>query len=338
MAIPYDNFINWAESRFDSVVVRGGNVYLNSIFADDNKHHLSCSPNGGKKHIDHGCYRCFYTEKTGTLVGLVMQVDNCDYDMALEILGVGDTSLALLESKVAAFFDKQQGIMPEVNPLSENTLKLPENTFRIDALVEGDYFKEAAALYLLGRKIPTTGKYVCKDGLYRNRIVIPYYDREGNLIYFNARTLGTGKSVVRYMGPPASCGVGKSDVVYVPNWSCPKLYLTEGEFDADSIAQTSFCGGALGGKAISEKQIELLRGYEICLCLDNDKHGRPATMLIGQMLVAAGFIVSYVRPPGTFKDWNEMLVKVGPDVMEAYIERHEKPFDQWTADLTEMAI
>ena len=81
------------------------------------------------------------------------------------------------------------------------------------------------------------------DGRYKGRIIIPYYDKIGNLIYFNGRHLGNSKC--KYLGPPKDIGVGKEDVVFMAGkWpeTGSIIYLCEGEFNAISLREAELNG------------------------------------------------------------------------------------------------
>ena len=327
--VDFDSFLRWAEDKFDSVVVKGPEIKLNSIFAPDRHHHLCCNPNGGKHKRPDGCYHCWKTGEYGTLVGLVMQVEGCTYQEAKEILD-GGISIRDLEDRLEEFFANQEN--KEIPP-PENKLTLPEDTYPITEL--SPLHRGVAESYLKNRLLPIESFYYCIAGDYRNRIIIPYYDREEKLIYWNARHVGQSK--LRYRGPEKTCGVGKSDVLYAPKWPCfgSKVYLTEGEFDALTLQICGFNGMACGGKELDDKQIELLRGYRICLGLDNDATvdeakapGLTGMLNMGNKLLAAHFVVSFVRPPRVFKDWNKMLVSLrNPEIISEYIRLCEKPFE-----------
>jgi len=328
--IEFEAFVDWAMDRFNGdVIVRGNEVKLNSIFTADNGHHMWCNTEGGKHQRENGCYRCFYTEEKGTLTGLVMQVDSCTFEEALNILA-GHTPIGELEEKLDKFFENQQQI--QENVVSE--IQLPPYTYLISDLAKSSLDRMEAETYLDKRKLSIDGLMYCVLGDYKNRIIIPYYDREGKLIYFNGRHVG--KSSFRYMGPPKSIGVGKGDVVYATHWPEPgsKVNLTEGELDARTLTDCSFNGTACGGKVLSEKQIEYLRDYKICLCLDGDYAGLGALIAIGSDLLQKQFTdITFVRPPQGIKDWNKMLCLFDEKVVRIWINEKEKPFDEFTAQI-----
>ena len=341
MAIDPEKFLNWVETRFDDFVVRGNEIKINSIFMDDDhKRHLWCNPLGGKKEREYGVFHCWRTEKRGSLVTLVMLVDKCSYEEAVETLDACDTSMVNLEAKLDAVFNPTQVV--QTNPLVDNKLRLPPNTFPIDEMHPEDFYRITAETYLLGRKLSTTGLMICTEGgfyggiNYSNRIIIPYYDQNGKLIYFNARYLGNKKDVIRYMGPPKEVGIGKEHVLFIPIWpqAGSTIYLTEGEFDALAICESSKLDGelmyvgAFGGKNLSDFQVEILQPYHPVLCLDADKAGKQGLMEIAKKLKASGKQPEYIRPPVQYKDWNKMLERVGEKILVHYIKRNKRPLDE----------
>ncbi len=329
MGIDFDRFQEWAESRFDDVVVKNKEIRLNSIFTDepDENHHLWCSPSGGKKSRKDGVYHCFKTDNKGSLIKLVMLVDGCDFDEACATLK-GETSLRVMEQQLEEFF-KTQTVAP---PEPEVKLLLPPHSVSLES---NGWWQKIGREYLANRHIPYEGYYICTDGQYKGRVVIPYYDAEGKLIYWNARaTLPNAK--LRYVGPPKEVGVGKEDVVYMDRWpgKGETVYVCEGEFNAKSLTLSGLNGAACGGKNMSEKQAAILKGYKVVICLDRDKAGWQGSAVMADRLSSFTMRMGLkerlmlVRPPVGYKDWNEMLVSLGPEILQAYILRSVKPLEQ----------
>jgi DNA primase len=333
MAVNFDAFLRWAEDRFGDVQVKGNEVKLNSIFTEDRKHHLWCNPYGGKHNREDGCYRCFYTDRKGTLVGLVMLIDGCTYEEARDILS-GETPIGILEQKLEEFFQEKDGLSPEKKEIK---LELPAHTDLIANLPENSWQRIRVEDYLASRKLPSDKLMFCSLGEFRHRIVIPYYDKGGKLIYFNTRNIGEGG--LRYRGPSKEVGVGKAEVLYAPAWPRPesKIYLTEGEFDALTLFYCGLNGIACGGKTLDDKQIQMIKDYEICIALDQDPAGFSATITMGNKLINNQIKnLSFVRPPKGIKDWNKMLVAFKPEIVTGWIVLHEKPFDEWTENYLEI--
>lgn len=341
MAVSFEKFVRWAKNRFgeENVLVKGKEVRLNSIFeTDDDGHHLWCSPSGGKKKRKFGVYHCFKTDKKGSLLKLVQIVDNCDSVDAIAILR-GQASIRELEQKLEEMLAVQEEV---IVPEKKIKLELPYGTDLISELNPNNWWRKKAEEYLSKRKIPIDGLYICtKDPeeakyKYKGRIIIPYFDKDGVLVYWNARHIGKARN--KYMGPPKEIGVGKSDVIYMAGkW--PKegetLYLCEGEFNAKSLALAEFNAGACGGKNMDEKQAILLSKYKIVLCLDRDKAGTEGSIKMSSMItmlssyasVKDGSKLMYVAPPKGFNDWNDVLVALGPELLHHYIIKSQKPLD-----------
>lgn len=332
MAVNFDAFLKWAESRFgkENILVQGSEIRINSLFEPgDSDHHLWCSPVGGKKKRKFGVYHCFKTDKKGSLVKLVQIVDSCDRIDALDTLE-GNTSIRDLEVQLEALLAQQEEKKPE--PV-KNTLALPTGCLLISDLGTNNWWRKRAEPYLQSRKIPIDGLYICTEGREKNRIVIPYYDRKGSLIYWNARALGKSKS--KYLGPHKSVGVGKEDVIFMAGpWPNPgdTLYVCEGELNAISLKVCELKAAACGGKNMGEKQAIMLTDYCIVLCLDRDKAGKSGTskmttMLSGVETVRGKGKLKVVVPPTGYNDWNDMLVALGPEMVHHYILKNQRSLD-----------
>lgn len=333
--IDFDAFVRWAEDRFPGEVnVKGNEVKLNSIFTDDNGHHLWCNPYGGKNSRENGCYRCFKTEERGTLIGLVMRVDSCSAEEAMELLS-GQTPIGLLELELDKFFQEKE----EISVKPENKVSIPENSYLISEMYSNSIHRVDAESYLKKRKLPIDGLYFCTEGDYRSRIIIPYYDQDGRLVYFNARHIGKAK--LRYMGPPKSVGVGKSDVLFCKSWPSKgsKIHVTEGEFDALTLTLSGFNGFACGGKVLSDQQLAIIRNmqYKVCLCPDRDPTveataapGFKGLISMASKLISAFIPVSFTQTPQGFKDWNEVLIAYKTEIVHEFINRTERPYDDLT--------
>lgn len=344
MNVDFENFLAWAKDRFgqENIKVRhtnnGDEILTHSFYAhrkniEDWTFNLWMNPSGGKsKHPEKGSFRCWKTDTMGSLVKLVADFDHISYDDAEELV-CGTTSLRNLEKKVHDFFGNKPEC-PVMPPESPEFVSLPDFTYLIDQMAETHYTRNKAVSYLSKRKISTQGLYVCVHGDYKDRIIIPYFDSEGLLVWYNSRAMNDKKNTLKYMKCKATKNVTQEDVLFMTKWvKNGKVYITEGEFDALSLKQCGFTGCAIGGKYLSETQIELLRPYLPVLAFDTDKEkfqknaGLQALITIGKQLLEKGFQeIYYVRPPKAYKDWNNLLIAKDVSVLKKYIEECEKLF------------
>jgi len=340
MSVDYNLFLEWAKGYFgeeELVFAKGGNeICAPSPFAEDLKHHLWMNPSGGKsKHPENGSYRCWYTDKRGSLVTLVSELEGVGWDDAQEMI-CDQVSLRSLEMKVHELFGHKEEVV-HVEQSNVGLIKLPPFTYQISNLTEGEIYETRSKSYLNSRKIPFEGLYVCTSGKYEDRVIIPYYDQNKALIWYNARTMSQNPNVVRYMKPDVKEeeGLSQENVLYIRTWpkKNQRLFIMEGEFDAISLDICGIRAAACGGKFLSPSQIELIRPYIPVLAFDTDKYGKRALTEVGDTLLQKGFTeVYYVRPPTKYKDWNKFLVSQNEELVRQYIEKYTKRFNTWTTD------
>ncbi len=321
MQIEQDTFVAWASTHFDDVKISGDEVKVPDIWHHNIDHDNKCWINTRK-----ACFRAFKSERTGHLLELVMEVEGCSWQDAIEEVGAG-YSLHGLDEKLDKFLKGE-----EVKEQEEKKgVQLPNHTYLVSSLPKGQV-RTWTENYLNRRHLISENLMVCLDGQYKDRIVIPYYGPKGELFYFNTRALSDNDKV-RYLGPKKEeFGVGKSDVLWMSSWPEAKsrVYITEGEFDAMALAQCGFHAGACGGKAISPAQIDMLRSYYVTIAFDSDKAGRDGFKIADELAAAALRNIKIVRPPKGIKDWNALLVQHGPKIVQAYIRAEEQPFNSDT--------
>lgn len=342
-----DLALQWIKDYFGETDIlfskQGEEICVPSPFAKDRpgNHYLWINPTGGKSlHPENGVYRCWYTDKSGSMVSLVSQLEGIPWDEAQEML-CDQIPLRELELRVHEFFGSkiETNIVPQTNV---GKIHLPPHTYEIDRM-EDNLYRQRATTYLNGRKIPTDGLLVCVNGKCRDRIVIPYYDKNGNLIWWNARAIDDNAKI-RYIKPDTDDedAITQQNVLYLKTWpkKNEKVFVMEGELDAITINLCGFYGAACGGRSLSDGQIELLRDYVPVLAFDSDTPGKMALINIGHQLLEKGFpAVYFVRPPcrDHRKDWNAFLKDFDIPTIQQYIQRRLKTFNNWTADQLKMA-
>jgi DNA primase len=91
----------------------------------------------------------------------------------------------------------------------------------------------------------------CKDGPYKDRVIIPSYDENGAINYFIARAYKDG--IQKYKNPPTDAKSAIGLELYI-NWDAP-IILIEGMFDALTVKRNVI---PLFGKIIHEKLMKKL--------------------------------------------------------------------------------
>jgi len=347
--VDYESFLEWAKGYFGEeniTFTKGGNeICVPSPFIEDFKRHLWMNPSGGKsKHPENGSYRCWKSDKRGSLVSLVAYLEHLDWDEAQAMI-CDQSSLRGLEKRVHELFGHKVET-PQTQQSNVGLIQLPPFTYLISSLREGERYEILAKDYLANRKIPFEGLYVCTSGKYEDRIIIPYYDRSGNLIWWNARSMYKDEylekyGIQKYNKPdvPEDSGLSQNNVLYVKRWPRPKqrILVMEGEFDAMTVLMCGHFSAACGGKSLSDSQIDMIRDYIPVLSFDTDTSGKRALIEIGQQLLGQGFPeVYYVRAPKQYKDWNKFLQVHNEETVRNYIEKYTKRFTTWSIQQLQM--
>lgn len=164
----------------------------------------------------------------------------------------------------------------------KQVVKLPRDFKSMYEKSNSPVYKQAM-MYLLKRGI--TGNDIlkynigyCEEGAYRNRVIIPSYDKNGSLNYFVGRDVYNSK--LKYKNPPVSKNVIGFELFI--NWDEP-LILCEGVFDAIAIKRNAI---PLFGKTVQSKlKTELYKQSvkKIYVVLDEDAK-RDALKLTSKLM------------------------------------------------------
>ena len=154
---------------------------------------------------------------------------------------------------------------------SVNTVILPEEYITLALPDPSDITARHALVYLKNRNIDQYDiiKYnigYCSKGLYANMIILPTYDKNGNLNYFTARSFEKN-AYTKYRNPQISRDIIPNE--HLINWDLP-IILCEGLFDAIAIKRNAI---SLLGKNIESnlmKKIVTSVIDKIYIALDKD--------------------------------------------------------------------
>ncbi|MBS4215622.1 DNA primase [Neobacillus rhizophilus] len=162
-----------------------------------------------------------------------------------------------------------------------------------------------------------------KDGTYfdrfRDRIMFPIFNRNGNTIAFSGRTLGADEP--KYLNSPETAIFNKSKILYNYNLAKPSIkksqqaVLFEGFADVIAADRAGIENGiATMGTSLTDDHIALLRtsAQIITICYDSDKAGIEAAFRAGNHLNDAGFQIKVALMPDGM-DPDEYIKKNSPE-------------------------
>jgi hypothetical protein len=206
-----------------------------------------------------------------------------------------------------------------------STVSLPSEFIGLDNVDSSDLMARHALAYLKNRHVSKYDilKYnigYCKEGAYKNMIIIPTYDANGKVNYFTARSFEKNP-YIKYKNPSASRDVVPNE--HLVNWNIP-IILCEGLFDAMAIKRNAI---PLLGKNIQSnlmKKIVTSLVDKIYIALDRD--AMKQALRFCEMLLAEGKEVYLVdlqdKDPSEmgFKNFTKLIQNTVPltyyDLME----------------------
>jgi len=205
----------------------------------------------------------------------------------------------------------------ERNNKHNGTLSLPKEyipLINIDDLNRLSMLEAKHALNYLKKRGITNEDIIkynigfCNKGPYENRIIIPSYDKRGNLNYFIARAYT--ENIQKYKNPPIDSKSAIGWELYI-NWDAP-IILVEGIFDALTIKRNVI---PLFGKIIHEKLMKKLVSSSvnrIYIALDPD--AIKSSLKYAEKLMSYGKEIFLVTLDG--KDASEVGFKKFLNIIE----------------------
>jgi DNA primase len=172
---------------------------------------------------------------------------------------------------------------------------------------------------------------------FRDRIIFPICNREGEVIAFSGRLLKEQEGAAKYLNSPETPLFRKGNVLFGLHKSKRALIeansaiVCEGQLDLISL----FEGGitnvvAPQGTAFTESQARILKRYvsEVVLCFDSDAAGAKAAERSLDALLENDFIVRVLDlPPG--EDPDSLFRRDGKEQFEKRLANAQDFFDYW---------
>ena len=303
-------------------------------------------------------YYCFGCGAGGDVVTFVMQTENIEYPEAIEFLAkrvgikveenyenrksseptVKRDRLLELNREAARFFYKSilapEGAIAraylEKRGFNSTTVK----RFGIGYAPNSPYGKAALSEHLMSKgftpfEIQTAflGGTSKKSGklydMFRNRLMFPVFDVNGEVVAFSGRRLNE-EDERKYINTSDTPVFKKSRVLFGLNFAknseSGTLILCEGSPDAIAMHQAGFDNAiATLGTAITPEHARIIARYcrTVYLAYDIDKAGRKATLKGIELLNQVGVDTKIINLGTEAKDPDEFIKKFGADAFKA---------------------
>jgi DNA primase len=302
---------------------------------------------------DKQIFHCFGCGAGGNVFSFLMEIEGISFqEAAIKLAAKGNINLeiklsgALGEKKISnelqAFLDAHELLRKFYHHLLVNT---KEGQHALEYLLGRGFTRESIDKFQIGYSL-NSWDYVYKflskrdflpewmekagliikrerDGTYfdrfRDRIMFPIFDRNGNTIAFSGRSLGAEEP--KYLNSPETAIFNKSKILYNYHLAKPSLkkmqhaVLFEGFADVIAADRSGVGNGiATMGTSLTDEHIALLRQsiQSITICYDSDKAGIEAAFRAGNHLNSGGFQIK-VAMMSDGMDPDDYIKKNGPE-------------------------
>ena len=160
---------------------------------------------------------------------------------------------------------------------------------------------------------------------FRNRVMFPIINQDGEVIAFGGRTLSQDDTA-KYLNSGETLAFQKRENIFSLNFAKNSdkgyLILCEGYVDVVSLNQAGFTNAiATLGTALTPQQAHLMKQYtnSVVICYDSDEAGQKAAMRAIQLLSDVGLDLRVLTVENA-KDPDEYIKKFGADGFQKLID------------------
>ncbi|MGJ7921401.1 DNA primase [Neobacillus sp. LXY-4] len=291
---------------------------------------------------DKQIYHCFGCKAGGNVFSFLMEKDGLTFvEAAMKLAERANIELEIQTNVPAKSISKDFQQMLDAHDLLRKfyhhlLVNTKDGQEALEYLLKRGFTNESIEKFQIGYALPSwdyTFKLLTKKGFsidlleksgliikrerdgnvfdrFRNRIMFPIFDRNGNTIAFSGRSLG-GEDP-KYLNSPETAIFNKSKIIY--NYHLARSHirkhqqavLFEGFADVIAADRSGVVNGvATMGTSLTEEHVEILRRdcQTVTICYDADHAGIEASYRAGNMLTAAGSNVFVaVMPEGLDPD------------------------------------
>lgn len=320
---------------------------------------------------DKQIYKCFGCGEAGNVISFVMKYKNLSFVDAVKVLASrvnisidfenGKTDPRQKKRDLLYKINKEVGKYYFTNLQKESEIKeyfyrrgLTEKTIRSFGLgFAKDGWRETLgflkSLKLTEEVIKETGLVVFNDekkvsyDRFRNRVIFPVFDVNGNVIGFGGRVLDDSKP--KYLNSPETAVFDKGTNLYGLNFAIKNkiedrtIIMVEGYMDCISLHQYGITNAVASlGTALTPGQGKLLRKYAdtIIISYDADLAGQKATLRGLEILIDVGLEVRVLTIPKG-KDPDEFIRVNGKEAFKKLLDDAKQLID-YRIDLAKAGI
>lgn len=282
-----------------------------------------------------GIYKCFGCGKQGDVIQFLVEAEKLSFPEAVEQLGrkygieipklektseqvesekKRESMFVMLQHAAEQFKANLQtnvfakSYLQEKRQFTDETLEafgagyaMHDNQFAKELTKKGFKFEVMQACGLTN-----VSEKGYQYDVFRDRVVVPYFNLSGRVIGFTGRILTEDKEQAKYLNTPETSLFVKGSVIFGLKQAreeiirTGKAYFFEGNLDVMSCWQNGLKNSVCGsGTAFTDAHARLLKRFTntVSIVFDGDTAGLKASIACTKILLAHGFDVRAVRLP-----------------------------------------
>ena len=336
-------------SSYINLNKKGKNYFGICPFHEDHNPSLSVSE---EKQI----YTCFVCGATGNVFSFVKDYENISFFEAIEKVANNNGIQLSHRVNYVKKYNKEYEIYKLAVKYYKNNLKSKEGIKAKEYLKSRNINEDIINEFEIGvsfgdnnlSKLLAGKKYDAKTlidiglcgkskelfDIFRNRIMFPIHNSNGEPIGFSAR-IYNGESDSKYINTRETYIFKKGETLFnyhravIESKKMKYIILCEGQMDAIRIYSSGIKNVvATMGTALTKEHVHLIKklNVKVILNMDSDKAGINAALTNGEILKEAGIDVSVIKLEGA-KDPDEYILKFGVDAYKDVIQHAINLFD-----------
>lgn len=284
---------------------------------------------------DKGFIHCFNCGETWNPINFIKAASGMDASEIARQIKSGDygfinldreESYCELPQEVLNLFDTKNGTLPDDSIDLTNDSQL--------SYYKGNSAVQKALRYIKKRRLssavnrPDKFYISLNDYTHRNRLVFPFCDRNGKVVFYQTRAIGANvdgyREDIRYLGKAGS----EKSVFNVDKIKddIPEIFVFEGPIDScfmkNGVAIAGISKGGNDLTRLQEEQLSLLcMGHELVWMLDNQWIDETARQKSESLLRKGERVFIWPEEWKEYKDFNDICVQNGLDSVPVSLVR-----------------
>ena len=266
------------------------------------------------------CHNCGWSSRPAKWI---MEAGNITYNDILDELKSGEYTIINLDKKKYNEIDFNELIDIDNEALPLDSINLSNN-------LQLEYYKnnstvQKALLYIKNRRLdsainrPDSFYISLDDSIHKNRLIIPFYDSNGKIVFYQSRAIGASRDErlekVKYLGKKnAQKSIFGLDKI---SSEIKEIFIFEGPIDACFVKNGIAVAGInpSANNNFNELQLNQLRQYaenhDFIWVLDSQWLDEAARQKTKELLNQGESVFMWPESIGKqFKDFNELCVSV----------------------------